>query len=294
MNRFPLDFIVPGFGKSGTTSICHMLAQHPSICFSDPKEPNFFTSDTYASNWNLYASGFSHGNKGQCFGEASTRYTSPVYEQRVSDDLYRLYPNLKLVFVVREPIARIESSFREMHFRGPEYGFDTPFLIHDAIDAMPMMKQGSQYWQRLKPFFDKFPAKQIHIVFFEDYVECPQNILDSLFLFLGLAEFKFSAEDFVKLNSEETKLCDTRLLRYLRNTIFIGPLLSKLSRETQDRIFVKIGLRKNFASYVEWDESYKAKLVSELRTEMDALLSYVDRSDKIWGYEYGQKDSNII
>ena len=50
MNSFPLGFAVPGFGKSGTTSICHMLARHPGICFSNPKEPNFFTEENYIDN----------------------------------------------------------------------------------------------------------------------------------------------------------------------------------------------------------------------------------------------------
>ena len=200
MNSVPVDFMVPGFGKSGTTSICHMLARHPGICFSNPKEPNFFSEEDYIDNWKSYSQVFSHGEPGQICGEASTRYTSPVYEELVSDHLSRLYPELKLIFVVREPIARIESSFREMHFRGPEYGFDAPFSIEEALELLPMMKQGSQYWARLKPYINKFPGDQIHIVFFEDYVRSFQETLDAIFSFLGLNKIVFLPEASVRLN----------------------------------------------------------------------------------------------
>lgn len=286
MNSVPLYFVVPGFGKSGTTSICHMLARHPGICFSNPKEPNFFTEENYIDNWEGYSQAFSHAAPGQVNGEASTRYTSPVYEELVSDHLSRLYPELKLIFVVREPIARIESSFREMHFRGPEYGFDAPFSIEEALESLPMMKQGSQYWARLKPYMQKFPNEQIHIVIFEDYVRNSQDTLDAIFSFLGLHKFVFSPEDFVQLNSEKTKLQDTRLLRKVRNTKFIGPMLSGMHRDAQDKMLTPLGLRQRFSSSISWDAGYRSKLVDQLRPDVDALLSHLGRSGTVWGNEW--------
>ena len=286
MNSFPLGFAVPGFGKSGTTSICHMLARHPGICFSNPKEPNFFTEENYIDNWEAYFQVFSHGEPGQLYGEASTRYTSPAYEELVSDQLSRLYPQLKLIFVVREPIARIESSFREMHFRGPEYGFDAPFSIEEALELMPMMKQGSQYWARLKPYRQKFPEDQIHIVIFEDYVRSFQETLDAIFSFLGLNKIVFLPEDSVRLNSEKTKLQDTRILRSVRNTRLIGPLLSRMHREAQDKLLAPLGLRKRFSNSITWDSSYRRKLVDQLRPDVDALLSHLGRSAAVWGSEW--------
>jgi hypothetical protein len=35
------NLIVPGFGKSGTSSLHEYLALHPDICMSNPKETNF-------------------------------------------------------------------------------------------------------------------------------------------------------------------------------------------------------------------------------------------------------------
>jgi len=37
-----VDFLLIGAAKSATTSLSNALSQHPDICFSDPKEPQFF------------------------------------------------------------------------------------------------------------------------------------------------------------------------------------------------------------------------------------------------------------
>ena len=42
--RYP-DFFIAGNSKSGTTALYHFLAQHPEVCMSNPKEPNFFATD---------------------------------------------------------------------------------------------------------------------------------------------------------------------------------------------------------------------------------------------------------
>jgi len=43
--RFP-DFFVVGAPRCGTTSFCRYLARNPQICFSQPKEPHYFTQLT--------------------------------------------------------------------------------------------------------------------------------------------------------------------------------------------------------------------------------------------------------
>ena len=44
---FKVDFFIVGFPKCGTTSLAPYLGQHPNICFSDPKEPYYFTDIEY-------------------------------------------------------------------------------------------------------------------------------------------------------------------------------------------------------------------------------------------------------
>ena len=45
------------------------------------------------------------------------------------------------------------------------------------------------YYKHLSTFMNEFPADQIKIIIFEDYIKTPQKIIQSIFSFLGLKEF---------------------------------------------------------------------------------------------------------
>jgi len=42
-----IDFLIPGFSKCGTTTLCALLAQHPSIYMPELKEPWYFSSTDF-------------------------------------------------------------------------------------------------------------------------------------------------------------------------------------------------------------------------------------------------------
>ncbi len=71
LGSFKLSLIVPGLSKCGTSTLCAMLAQHPQIAFSNPKEPLFFCNSDYENLWSYYFSVFPPPNDRLVFGEGS-------------------------------------------------------------------------------------------------------------------------------------------------------------------------------------------------------------------------------
>ena len=69
-----LDFVVPGFGKCGTTSLCAMLALHPQLFIPAAKELWFFSLPNYRDGWPQFSAHFRHAQPGQKLGEGSTAY----------------------------------------------------------------------------------------------------------------------------------------------------------------------------------------------------------------------------
>src|SRR5438552_8228830 len=71
------NLIVPGFGKSGTTSLHEYLALHADICMSDPKEPHFFARTiAWQRGVEWHNSLFRDGGKPRrWYGESSTTYS---------------------------------------------------------------------------------------------------------------------------------------------------------------------------------------------------------------------------
>ena len=113
------NFIIIGAGKCATTSLCDLLAEHPDVFVSNPKEPNFFSnSENYAKGLDHYGQLFADAEGCAAIGEGSARYACkeqfPETAQRIARDL----PQCRLICIVREPIARIGSLWKENIFQG--------------------------------------------------------------------------------------------------------------------------------------------------------------------------------
>ena len=54
-----IDFLVPGFSKCGTTTLCALLAQHPAIYIPELKEPWYFSSTDFPRQQAEYIRHFS-------------------------------------------------------------------------------------------------------------------------------------------------------------------------------------------------------------------------------------------
>jgi hypothetical protein len=276
------DFLVPGFSKCGTTTLCALLAKHEDIFISDPKEPNFLSREDYKENWAWYETLFSSAKEGQLLGEGSTFYTTIHHEELARKNIKAACPDVKLIFIARDPIARIESAYREFHHSGPMFGLDCDYGLGNAMDQFPAMLEDSLYWKRIKPYLDDFPADNIKIVFLEDLYNNPREVIDDCLVFLKCDPAKLNGPLSEQLNSGSNKLYDTRLLRKIRNTPHIGPLFSKLNIPTQNRITRWTGLRRSFNKPIEWSTATTNRVINACREDTHQYLEFTGRDISIW------------
>ncbi|MDX2276424.1 MAG: sulfotransferase [Hyphomonadaceae bacterium] len=278
-----IDFLVPGINKCGTTTLCFLLGQHPHIFIPRLKEPHHFSRPTLEDHRAAYERLFRPAKPGQLLGEGSQMYSSAQLADLVSARLKQHNPEMKLIFCVRNPLQRIESSYREFHSRGAAFGVVAPFGLGAAIDALPGLMQDSQYWQRLRSFRDHFPDAQIHIVFLEDLRRAPQAELARCYAFLGVDDaFQNPAAD-AQLNSRDEKYYDTPLMRFLRSGPLTARQLAKLSIPEQDRIFRPLGLRRPFgAAPLDWPQALRARVIAALKPDVAQLLAHCGKPADYW------------
>jgi hypothetical protein len=105
------EFMIIGAAKAGTTALNEYLSQHPQIFMCPLKEPQFFSTDViYERGLAWYEGLFADAKSGQICGEASTSYTffpsTPLTPQRI----HQAIPNVKLIYLIREPVSRIQSA----------------------------------------------------------------------------------------------------------------------------------------------------------------------------------------
>ncbi len=179
-------FII-GAMKSGTTSLFEILNQHPSICPSKIKEPDYFTEERdenakqdYLSLWNWQKK--TH----ETALESSVAYTKFPFIKGVPQRMY--HSNLgqyRFIYMLRNPLTRIESQVRHGLFAGWGKSLDTG-VPEDAINF-------SSYAMQLDKYMEFFPIDNIMLVTLDEFKNNPHEVLSNICLFLGIDnKFKFS------------------------------------------------------------------------------------------------------
>jgi hypothetical protein len=196
----PTRFFVIGAPKCGTTSLCSILAEHPEVGFSIPKEPRFFSHDEiYARGFDWYHGLFPERDGKQSVGEGSTSYATDSRDTVSAQRIHQHFPDAKLVYCVRHPLERIESIWMDhrisRHVPGTSYSESVlkGDFSSDLI-ANPGFIETSRYQARLAPYRALFPEEQIAVLFLKDRILAPGKSLGAIFDFLGISRAGLDAE----------------------------------------------------------------------------------------------------
>ena len=160
-------------------------------------EPKFFLVDE------LYARGFDHyletwfpDPDSRVAGEKSTNYLeSAVAAERI----HRHLPDVRLVFILREPARRAYSNWAWSRMNGLETeDFTTALsLEEDRERTLPAHLRYARpyayfsrglYARMLQPYFSLFPRSQVLCLKFDDLVRRPTDVASRLHRFLGVGE----------------------------------------------------------------------------------------------------------
>jgi len=181
--RLP-DFLVIGAMKAGTTSLCRDLESQPGIFFPSVKEPHTLCLDDVLGHEGVrrYASLFRDADADALCAEGSTGYTKLPTHKGVVDRARRvLGKDLKLIYIVREPISRSISH----HYHEYRAG-DAPRDFMSALRRDPMLAFVSKYAMQLRPWIDAFGLEQVYVIKFEDYVWNRVETVAATCRFLGV------------------------------------------------------------------------------------------------------------
>ncbi|MEZ4681929.1 MAG: sulfotransferase domain-containing protein [Caldilineaceae bacterium] len=206
--------IIAGTTKAASTSLYSFLADHPHVIASDPKETRFFLDSDYplyarfhlSDGIDKYDTFFRDTSINQ---EALRMESSPqyLYGQNSAENIASSLPNVKLIFILREPIARLLSYYGFAIQQGEldsslsiddyiDIQLNRPALTGHSVDAMNALQQGC-YSQYLSRYLDLFPSGQILIINFEYLTQSPLKMMEIICSFARLnpdfyQDYKFS------------------------------------------------------------------------------------------------------
>jgi hypothetical protein len=176
-------FLVIGAMKCGTTSLYYYLAEHPEIGMSRRKETDFFLNDH--GNWergrNWYAQQFPDDAPAR--GECSPNYTKRHLFDGVPERIMSVCPDVKLIYLVRDPIERTISHYWGSCQRGRE---ERPFEMAVADVASSNYVLTSRYRMQLQPYLEQFSEHDLLVCSTENLKAAPTDTLQRIYRFLGV------------------------------------------------------------------------------------------------------------
>ena len=181
MAKLP-TFLIIGGTKCGTTSLFAYLDAHPDV-FMAPKELRYFSAaHNHHRGPSWYRAQFEGAEGFAAVGEASNAYTrDPVYPG-VPERIARLLPEARLLYLVRDPMRRIESHWRHRLVTGTEWR-----SADAALRADPGYVAASLYGRQLSLYLDRFERERILVVRSEGLFAEPDRWLARICGFIGVA-----------------------------------------------------------------------------------------------------------
>jgi sulfotransferase family protein len=174
------SFLLIGAMKSGTTTLYWYLQQHPDVFMATPKEPNFF-NDHWHRGVGWYERLFAGAGRARARGEASVRYASYPDDPECPSRIASVVPDARLLFVVRDPIARMRS-----HYLHEVAALRERRPVEQALRENPIYLDLSRYATQLERYLDHFPREQLLVVRAEDLFGDPFLVLPWVYGFVGV------------------------------------------------------------------------------------------------------------
>lgn len=210
------DFLIIGTQKGGTTSLYNYLIQHPQILPAAQKEIHFFDLN-FERGLDWYESQFPQDVKGQnrVTGEASPYY---LFHPLVPPRVKRLFPEVKLIVMLRNPVMRAWSHYNhEVRWGFEKLSFQEAIAGESerlAGEVSKMLLDETYYSynhqhytylsrgiyaDQLQQWGDIFPRDRFLILQSEVFYTNPAETLAQTFEFLELSPVEI--EDYPKYNA---------------------------------------------------------------------------------------------
>jgi hypothetical protein len=208
-----LDFLVVGAAKAGTTSLHEYLRTHPALYLPEAKEQLFFTRDeAYEAGWDAFAAvAFYGAPEERRWGMVTPHYLAgPVLWRestaREADApahivtarrIAGLFPDLKLIAMLRDPVERALSSYWQAVVLGDDQrSIDEALeeeLSDEALEAARahptdghMYVVGGEYGRLLSGYLECFGRSQLFVGSTHVLDADPMGLLGDLWRFLGI------------------------------------------------------------------------------------------------------------
>jgi len=222
--------IIIGAMKSGTTSLFKFMSQHPNIIATKRTETHFFSKnfekglDFYNTLWPVIET------ENKLYLEATPGYYKSHIHEEIPEKIYKCYPKAKLLYILRDPIKRLESNYRQyINDSGNMEGINK-HLPEDLI-------QSSMYYYQIEKFLPFFEKEQIQVIRTIDLNKNPLETLHGVCRFLEIELYDFKD---INVKYGDARVTNTNVYQNLRKIKLLKALVKNIPQGFKYSIIRKV------------------------------------------------------
>ena len=264
--RLP-NFLLIGAMKAGTTSLYHYLKGHPQIYVPAYKAPEFFVAESNLHrgvDW--YRKQFAGaGPDVIAVGEASNAYAKYPKFDGVPQRIAAHIPDVRLIYIVRDPIDRILSHYRTRFAEGTER-----LPLEEAVLSNPIYLDYSKYALQIEQYLKHIPREQLLVITADALRNDRQRTVQTVYEFLGVDASLVPNElnrEFYQTNDRAVR---SPIPLWLRKSLKKYVPISKRFKEVENNTLRK--LKRLRPSKQEQPRAKSITVPAELREKLVALL----------------------
>jgi len=275
------NLIIIGAQKCGTTRLHYYLGLHPQIFMSKEKELEFFIEErNWPNGLAWYASNFK--GRAKIYGESSPNYSYYPRFTGVPARMHAIEPKAKLIYIVRDPIERMISSYIQNCSGGRENR-----SIEEALRSPNnQYRYRSLYYMQLMQYLAHYPASQIVVITNED-LECNlPSTLRKVFEFLDVDPDFCSRWYALRRHSTARKRRKTGIGMRLTQTPpmkLLRRIPLRLRWPIEDLLYFPFS-RKIGRPVL--DDSLRQELIDYLRDDINRLREFTGNNFENWCLEF--------
>lgn len=183
------DCLICGTQKGGTRALIDYLNQSPET-FTYVHETNFFSMYYHKGNkW--YLKKFNKAKKNQIVIEKSPQY---MYFYEAPRRIKETLPDVKLIFILRDPVKRAYSHYWMNVLIGKENRDFSEIIRYSVRKPEPCIHNYISrgfYYEQIKRYQKYFSNDQMLLIRSTDLRNKTQETLDKVCIFLNIDKFKY-------------------------------------------------------------------------------------------------------
>lgn len=230
-------FLVIGAQKAGTTWLHEVLTTLPDVYVPEAKELHFFDR---GFDWTVLRY-LSHFRAEGVQGDMTPDYS--VLDKRIVRKISELFPDLKVIFLVRDPLERAWSATRmelaAQEVRNPAEVPEEEMLLCLLSDRTISR---SNYAATLHTWLAFFPRNQFLLLDFDEVAHDPRRLVKQVVEFIGAEPAEVSDDRLAQkvLEGEQYAIPKRVLLE-------VEPVYERIRQDAR-RAFEELGFHVNWPS----------------------------------------------